>query len=252
MAGNTDIFGLAFSKATKAQLVAALSEPVRHSNGPRTVLTANVDHIVKLARNAEFRDSYRAAWIVTADGMPVYLYARWRGTGVPSRLTGADLFRDLMHALSPGQHRCFFVASTESTMDKLAAFLMRRGFSQESIAGDVPPMGFEHNADYSNFLALRILRHHTTHLFMGVGAPKSEIWINKHRETLGNCYVLHVGAGLDFFVGNVSRAPVWIQNCGFEWLWRVAQEPRRLFRRYLDDAWRFPIVILQDLLKRST
>lgn len=251
MARSTHVFGLVFSKATKAQLVDALSKPLPRGNGPRTILTANVDHIIHLTRDADFRDCYRAAWIVTADGMPVYLYARWRGADIPSRLTGADLFSALMHALTPGQHRCFFVASTGSTVDKLITFLVRRGFTRDSIAGDVPPRNFEHSADYSDSLALRISRHGTTHLFMGVGAPKSEIWINKHRNMLGNCYVLHVGAALDFFVGNLSRAPAWIQNCGFEWLWRLMQEPRRLFGRYFEDAWRFPIVVLQDLLRRS-
>lgn len=241
------VFGIAFTAMNEAELSRNIvCVPIPPGTGPRMVLTANVDHIVQLSRNDEFRECYRRAWIVTADGMPVYLYARSRGAPVAERLTGADLFCSIMPALSPERHRCFFVASSWSTASQLAAYLRKRNFADEAVSFDVPPLGFERNGEYSAALARRIAQHGTTHLFMGVGAPKSEIWTHRRRHEIGDCYVLHVGAALDFFVGARRRAPVWMQQSGFEWAWRFAQEPRRLFKRYWIDSLRFLALIVND------
>lgn len=240
-------FGIAFTALSEAELTNEIARrPVPRGAGPRMVLTANVDHIVQLARNEAFRDCYRRAWVVTADGMPVYLYARWKGDRLPERLTGADLFRALMPALSPAAHRCFFLAGSVGTAEKLLAYLRKRGFASEALAYDVPPFGFERDEAYSEALARRIARHRPTHLFLGLGSPKSELWADRWRERLGDCYVLSVGAAFDFFVGARRRAPAWMQRSGFEWAWRFAQEPRRLFKRYWIDSAVFLAAIAHD------
>ena len=241
-------FGLEFSNVEQTSLVEEIAgHAILPGSGPRVVQTANVDHIVQINRNEEFRDSYREAWAVTADGMPVYLYAKLRGLALPGRVTGADLFQTLMPRLVPGLHRCFFLASSTATADWIASYLRGRGFADDAVAVEVPPFGFEKDEFQSAALARRIAQHRPTHLFMGVGAPKSEVWIHRHRRRIGDCYVLNVGAGLDFFAGQRRRAPGWIQRCGLEWFWRFAQEPRRLFRRYFIDSLGFFGAIAKDL-----
>jgi N-acetylglucosaminyldiphosphoundecaprenol N-acetyl-beta-D-mannosaminyltransferase len=241
-------FGLEFSNVERHTLIDEIAErAIPSGSGPRVVQTANVDHIVQINRNEEFRESYRRAWTVTADGMPVFLYARLRGLALPERVTGADLFQALMPRLVPGVHRCFFLASSTATAEKLTAYLLGRGFSADAIAVEVPPFGFEANELQSMALARRIELHQPTHIFMGVGAPKSEVWVHRHRRRIGDCYVLNVGAGLDFFTGQRRRAPAWVQRCGFEWFWRFAQEPRRLFRRYFVDSLGFFAAVVKDL-----
>lgn len=241
------VFGIDFSPHSSDQLLAALARPAAPHVGARAVVTANLDHVVTLARNEDFRSAYASAWAVTADGMPVYLYARLRGVPVPARVTGSDLFADLMQMLAPEAHRCFFVASSQLTADRLAAYLDARGFPPDAVATVVPPFGFDSDAAYSADLARRISEHRPTHLFFGVGAPKSEIWCHRHRDRIGDCYVLCVGAGLDFFAGTKIRAPRWMQKAGFEWFWRFAQEPRRLFRRYFVHSGLFLGAIARDL-----
>jgi len=86
-------------------------------------------------------------------------------------------------------------------------------------------------------LAEAIREHGTTHLFFGLGAPKSEVWIHENRHLLGDTYALAVGASLDFYVGLRKRAPIWMRNYGLEWSWRVMMEPRRLFKRYFVESW---------------
>ena len=186
MSEHSAIFGLEFSPMTRAELASKVTkEAVPAGAGPRSIYTANLDHIVQLRRNPKLRRAYHKAWAVTADGMPVFLYAKIRGLCLRTRVTGADLFGDILASLKPNTHRCFFVASSSETAQLLVNWLLAHGFDRTSIDYDVPPRGFENDAAYSADLAMRIGAHAATHLFFGVGAPKSEIWIDEHRETLG-------------------------------------------------------------------
>jgi N-acetylglucosaminyldiphosphoundecaprenol N-acetyl-beta-D-mannosaminyltransferase len=246
-------FGIAFSPMKQSELVAEIAgRRVPHGNGPRTIVTANVDHVVQLTRNSEFRKAYDNAWVVTADGMPVFAYARLRGAAGPERVPGSDLVAELLPALVPERDRVFIAASSRRTGRSLRAFLVSRGFRRADVKYQVPPFGFEADEAYSDDLASRIRAHRTTHLLFGLGAPKSEIWINQRRDQLGDCYALSVGAGLDFLAGTQRRAPVWMRRVGLEWSWRLAQEPRRLWRRYTVDAWHIFGAIRDDLARSSS
>ena len=83
-------------------------------------------------------------------------------------------------------------------------------------------------------------------LMLGLGAPKQELWIAKHRERLHVKVALCIGATIDFLAGEKARAPRWMQKCGVEWLHRLASEPKRLLKRYAHDAWMFPQLIWRE------
>jgi N-acetylglucosaminyldiphosphoundecaprenol N-acetyl-beta-D-mannosaminyltransferase len=246
------ILGIRFSCLTRDEVISLLAhEAVPPGAGACVIVTANLDHVVQLRRNEEFRASYDRATVVTADGMPVYLFAKLRGAELSHRVAGADIVRELLPILSPQRHRCFFIASGTETAARLEDDLRARGFPSDALAFDVPPFGFDRDVRYSHELATRIRDHGTTHLFLGVGAPKSEIWTHRHGDRLGDCYVLNVGAGLDFFAGVKRRAPAWMRRTGLEWLWRFGQDPQRLFRRYFVDSWGFVGALKDDLLQRT-
>lgn len=245
------VFGIEFSSLTQSQLVAEMvCQKIPEGEGPRMVATANLDHIANLTENADFRTAYDNAWVVTADGMPVFLYAKLRGGASPARVPGSDLVAELLPALSPETDRVFLVASSRQTALRLQALLVSRHFPRSQVKFDVPPFGFERDSAGSHELARQIRTHGTTHLLFGVGSPKSEIWINRHRDRLGNCYALCVGAGLDFAAGTKQRAPLWMRNTGLEWSWRLCQEPKRLWRRYTVHAWRFLTAVKNDLANK--
>ncbi len=115
----------------------------------------------------------------------------------------------------------------------------------------VPKFGFEHDSAASHALALSVQKHRTTHLIMGLGAPKSEIWSDIHRDIIGDAYVLCLGASAEFFTGIRPRAPYVLRLCGLEWLWRFCMEPRRLFSRYFVDSWLFLKILARDLMLRG-
>jgi N-acetylglucosaminyldiphosphoundecaprenol N-acetyl-beta-D-mannosaminyltransferase len=240
-----------FTRQTEAEFARDLAEgTVPAGHGARLVVTANLNHIVDLNRNAAFREAYRGAWRVTADGAPVAAYAQLRGAKLPGRLTGSGLFAQLMHRLDPARHSIYFLAPSEEVGRLCRDWLIARGFAEDAVVAEVPAFGFEKDEAASASLARRISAAGTSHLVLGVGAPKSEIWAHRHRKALGPCYVLCVGAGLEFFAGVKSRGPEWVRAAGFEWLWRFAQEPRRLFRRYFIDSWLFLRCVLDDLRGR--
>jgi N-acetylglucosaminyldiphosphoundecaprenol N-acetyl-beta-D-mannosaminyltransferase len=246
MKSTIAVFGIHFSTQDAEALVDLLTlEPLIANDEARMLFTANLDHVVKMRKNADFREAYGKAEIVTSDGMPVYLYARWRGIQIPGRVTGSGLFPMLMSKLSPEKHRPFFVVSDHETAARIEIVLAKRGF--KDLLTVVPPFGFDTDTDYSAQLARRIAEHGTTHLLFCVGAPKSELWLDRHRKEVGPCYALSLGAGANFFAGTDRRAPVWVQKCGAEWLWRFAREPRRLFRRYFIDSWSFLLAVADDL-----
>jgi N-acetylglucosaminyldiphosphoundecaprenol N-acetyl-beta-D-mannosaminyltransferase len=245
------LLGLEFSEKSMADLAAEmLSVSIPEGEGPRLVFTANVDHIVHMRRQPEFRAAYQNAWVRTIDGFPVHVLAKIAGSQAP-RFTGSDLFAALMPGLDPLSHRCFFIANSASVADGMIRQLLNQEFQRDSIQVCVPPFGFELDTSFSNSLAARVRSHRTTHLFLGVGAPKSEIWCHRQAEKLGDCYALSLGSGLELYLGLKPRAPRLWRRYGFEWLWRFIHEPRRLFRRYFVDSWGFLPVVLDSLRERA-
>jgi N-acetylglucosaminyldiphosphoundecaprenol N-acetyl-beta-D-mannosaminyltransferase len=242
------VFGLRFSGSGAEEILDAIcGEPLAPGTGVRTLVTTNLDHVVSLVRNRTFRDAYARAWLTTIDGAPVMLYSKIQGIKVPRRITGADLFPQIMARLSPERHRPFFVAANRVTGDHIAQYLQARGFSPDRFRIAVPAFGFEQSEAESASLADTIRSFGTTHLFFGLGSPKSELWIDKNRTRLGDCYAFCFGAALDFFSGTARRAPRFMQSAGLEWAWRVALEPRRLFRRYFVHSWAFLYAIACDM-----
>ena len=219
---RNSVFGLSLSDITKFELVELLVRDfVPSGNGPRLIATANLDHVANLTRFPEYRDAYNSAWLITADGTPVYVYARLRGIPLAERVTGADLFPELVSRFTQ-RHRPFLVASSEQAVQGAFKKLKAIGVATEHFEYVVPPFGFEDDEAYSNALTKKIRDHGTTHLLMCIGSPKSEVWVWRHRAVLGDLYAIGLGASLEFFAGTVTRAPRLFRKLGFEWVWRLA------------------------------
>jgi N-acetylglucosaminyldiphosphoundecaprenol N-acetyl-beta-D-mannosaminyltransferase len=244
------VFGYRFSPARMDALLDFLAaNPVPPGGGVCCIVTTNLDHVCNLRISPAFRRAYETAWLRTIDGMPVY--AKLRGAGVPARITGADLFPALLARLDPSTDRPFFVVPNAEVGAALIDHMCSSGFPKTALAHVSPPHGFLDDPTESERLAKVAKAHRATHFFMGVGSPRSELWVDAHRSDLGDLYALCVGAALEFQSGHKARAPLWMRKSGFEWLWRLAQEPRRLARRYLVNSWGFLAAIVDDLRRRN-
>lgn len=219
------------------------------SGKPALICTANVDHLMRLRSDAEFRQVYGRASLVVADGMPLVWVSFLFGKKIPERLAGVDLV-DRVAALSKKRgYRLFFLGGTRSVLDEAVKKLQRK-YGRLQVKTYAPPFS-DHWSDKENKKIVRLINtFKPALLFVGVGAPKQEGWIYNHLDQLSVGVAMGVGGAFEFLAGTRKRAPVWMQLWGLEWLFRLLQEPRRLWRRYLVRDLQFPILILWDLIKK--
>ena len=205
---------------------------------PSYIVTANVDFLVQARRNAELRRVLLDAHLVLCDGMPLVWASRWLGNPLPERVAGADLAPQLIRVAAEHNYRLFFLGATPEANARAIANV-RAQFPNANIAGHFSPP-FRPLPEMDNgAIRRRILAAQPDILFVALGCPKAEIWMARHHQSLGVPVMIGVGATMDFLAGDVKRAPLWMQRAGAEWVFRLFQEPRRLFRRYAANLWSF-------------
>jgi N-acetylglucosaminyldiphosphoundecaprenol N-acetyl-beta-D-mannosaminyltransferase len=237
---GTELHDLTMDAAT-AQVVA-----LARSDRPHLVVTANVDHLMGLRRDAEFRQAYDQASLRLADGAPVVALARLCGTPLPERVTGADLMPAVLAAAEESGLRVFMLGGTPEVAAD-AARAIRSRYPRLVMDHASPPWHFEEDEreDRRTLGAVRAFRPDV--VFVCVGAPRSEKWVARHLVQLDHGVVLCVGAAVDFVAGAKRRAPVAVQRLGLEWAFRLAQEPGRLWRRYLVTDSQFVLIAARHL-----
>ena len=195
----------------------------------RAVAAANT-HVVALGRHdREFGAVLSQFDLVVPDGMPLVWAMNRCGAGLRDRVYGPTL---MLHALAQPGVSHFLLGGSEELLEALTAKLHER-FPGLSIAGSyAPPFGEwpqEENARISEKIAASGARY----IWVGLGCPKQERWIARHKAALPPGVYFAIGAAFAFHAGKVSQAPAWMQNRGLEWLYRFAVEPRRLWKRYV-------------------
>ena len=237
--GNVPLHPVSFKQAIEIISSWVGAEPFR------LVVTPNVDHIINLQCNSEFLEVYQhCAALSLADGMPVIWAARYLGVPIPEKVSGSDLLPALCERGSRASWRVFFAGGENPQELELSLAELRKRFPGLIAVGHCPPHGFERNAGQSAALLEAIRSFNPGVLFMGVGAPKSEIWLARHAGQIGHGVGLCIGAGLRMLAGFEPRAPRWMQRAGLEWSWRLWRNPGRLWKRYLvDDLKFFPLVL---------
>lgn len=235
-------FGLSISTDTARDIVgAAVRQPP--ADGVSLVVTPNIDHIATIRRSPGLARAYRTAARIVCDGWPVQMYARFCGLQV-GRVTGCEITSELMRlAPYPNPQRLYFVVDSATTENAVESWASRNGVAADIT---VPPFGFERDPDYCEWLAEDIRHFGTTLLIMGVGAPRSEVFVDTYRAMLPRCWAFCVGQAVKVELGLVRRASAKWRSVGMEWLWRLLQEPARLSRRYSTALVGFGIAIIED------
>ncbi|MFC4279112.1 WecB/TagA/CpsF family glycosyltransferase [Achromobacter aloeverae] len=231
---DLDIAAVTFDTAVERLSRAAL----RRDGHARVVVTPNVDHLTRLDKAPEFRERYGKAEFIFADGMPVVWASRVLGKPLPERVTGADLFVALCRQAQRQKWRVLLLGGMPGTESRLLDGFARffPGMDIEIVA---PSMRFDPYGAEGESFAEKAREHEADLIFLCVGMPKQENWALHYAPTLPGGIVLCVGAAMEFAIGLQRRAPKWMQRIGMEWLWRLASNPRRLWRRYLVDDTRF-------------
>jgi N-acetylglucosaminyldiphosphoundecaprenol N-acetyl-beta-D-mannosaminyltransferase len=204
-------------------------------NGTRTrqIVTANAQFFVLAEKNQRFRECLEASEYVCADGMPiVWACERFTGTKVP-RITGVDFISLLCERGARDGLRVYLLGGRPGTAQATAESLKER-FPGVVIAGvDCPDWGFETSSATLAPVLARIAAAKPHILLAGLGAPKQEFFIQEHIRPLKVPIAIGIGGSFEILSGSLKRAPTWVQTRGFEWAYRLRQEPRRLWKRYL-------------------
>jgi exopolysaccharide biosynthesis WecB/TagA/CpsF family protein len=226
-AGTVNVAGVELHNLTRRELLERLNDGV--------FFNPNVDVIMKLRRDPEFFEMFHRAEFRICDSRIVELGAKFLGTPVREKISGSDFFGEFCHyhRANPGV-RVFLLGAGPGVAAQARERINDREGREIVIAAHSPRFGFESKAQYSAQLVDMINASKATVLAVGVGAPKQEKWIMRHRRQMPGVRVfLAIGATIDFEAGVLPRAPVWMQKAGLEWAFRLWREPRRLWRRYL-------------------
>jgi N-acetylglucosaminyldiphosphoundecaprenol N-acetyl-beta-D-mannosaminyltransferase len=232
------------------QAQAAIIEHAQGGGPTACVLTPNAQHVVLLGEDSRLRDIYRRADLVVPDGISMLLAARLFGRRFPERVAGVDLFQSLCARAAAGNLKVFLLGGRPGSAH-LAAATLRRRHPDLQVETDCPPLGFERDAAQLNRIAAKIRAAKPHILFVALGAPKQEYWMDEHARRLGVNVCIGVGGSFEMVGGVVQRAPLWLQRLGCEWLFRLCQEPRRMWRRYLVGNVQFLKIVFHQRLRRA-
>lgn len=213
-----------------------------------TVFTPNVDHIVMAEHDERFRTAYRAAALSLVDGTPVLWASRLLRKPLPAKISGSDLVMPLMRRAAERGYRVYFLGGAEGVAELAKSKLEAELPGIQIVGTDASRIDVNQPAD-ADRVAERIERAAPDLVLVALGAPKQELWSFSRAERLKPAVLLGVGASLDFVAGIQKRAPRWMSKVGLEWLYRLAQEPRRLAARYLLRDPEFCLILLRQLMQ---
>ena len=196
----------------------------------RYVTFCNVHSIVTASQDSQFNAVLDQADLVLPDGAPVAWALRREGFEQQQRINGPDMMWRYLAAAERVGHSVFFYGSTEETLDKLRARL-NESFPKLKIAGMLSPPFRAQSAEEDQLDIAQINASGANAVFVGLGCPKQEAWMNAHRGSI-RAVMLGVGAAFDYHAGTIQRAPICVQKLGMEWFHRLCSEPRRLAKRY--------------------
>jgi N-acetylglucosaminyldiphosphoundecaprenol N-acetyl-beta-D-mannosaminyltransferase len=204
--------------------------------------------IVDSQSNAALRQAVNGADVVATDGMPLVWLSRLRGARGAERVYGPDAMLALSEHGLAGGWRHFYYGGTPDSVRALAKNLSSR-FAGLTVAGTISPPFRPLSEDEKDRVATQINAARPDVVWVGLGMPKQELWAAEFQPRLEAPVILAVGAAFDFHSGTVKQAPRWMQRSGSEWLFRLTQEPGRLWRRYLLGNSRFLWLLLLEWLR---
>ena len=242
---RVNVLGVGVSAVSLTEAVAVIEGWI--ATGEHSyVCVCNVHSVMDCRRSEDLRQVFNAAGLVTPDGMPLVWLGRSKYPGV-TRVYGPDLMLAQLEAGVAQGHRHLFYGGREGVADRLARRLTER-FPKLVIAGTMEPPLASLDELCTPEAAAAINAASADVVWVGIGSPKQDRWMARMRPLLEAPVLIGVGAAFDFHGGAVRQAPLWMQRSGLEWLFRLAMEPRRLWRRYLVDN---PWFVWEVALQRS-
>lgn len=213
-------------------VIAQMQSWIAQCHGSHFIAVTGMHGIMEAQRDPAFKRILNAADLLVPDGMPLVWLARWRGLPLQRRVYGPELMSSFCEQTVTSGYRHFLYGGEPVVTERLANSLGER-FPGLLIAGTYSPPFRPLTEAEENEIVERLNASAVDVLWVGLGTPRQERWMHIHRDRLQVPVIVGVGAAFDFHAGVKKQAPEWMRENGLEWLFRLLQEPRRLWRRYL-------------------
>lgn len=225
---NCLLFGVPIDAVTMDEALAEVQAAIAY-RCRLLIGVVNAAKIVNMSRDECLRYSVLGADLILADGMGVVWAARWLGAAIPGRVTGIDLMSRILESGNKKRYRVFFLGATQEVLNETVS-RARKDYPGLVVAGEHHGY-FRANDEFALVQQIRASR--ADILLVAMSSPKKEEFLARWADALGVPVLHGVGGAFDVFAGKVKRAPELWQRLGLEWLYRVVQEPRRMWKRYL-------------------
>lgn len=236
-----NILGVNIAVTDLSETVRYIEENLEELRG-NYICVSNVHTTVTAYEDEEYRKIQNGGALALPDGKPLSIVSKRRGFSNAERVAGPDLMGELFKESEEKVYKHYFYGSTEETL-KLLKRKLNEKYPKLNIVGMYsPPFKLEVALENDDILN-KINSKEVDFLWIGLGAPKQEKWMYIHKNKV-NAIMIGVGAGFDYYAENIKRAPIWMQKCSLEWLYRLMQDPKRLFKRYISSNIKFIYLIL--------
>lgn len=241
-----EIFSIPVDALTMQQTLEYIADCIRKNRQIHHTVV-NAGKIVMMQDDRQLFESVVKADLINADGQGVIWAARLLGKKLPERVTGIDLMDNLVSFAHKNKYKIFLFGAKEEVVSSVAGIYSRK-YSPDIIAGY--RNGY-YQPEEEEQIAKGIAKSGAHILFVAISSPKKENFLFRHKQILKNVnFIMGVGGSFDIVANITSRAPRWMQRTGFEWLFRLLQEPRRMWHRYTVGNLRFMVLIVKELLKK--
>ncbi len=240
------LFGVPVDALTMEETVARVSELVESGEGVHQHVVLNAAKVVEMERNPALKEIIKSCSVINADGASIVWASKILGSPLPCRVAGIDLFVELV-AEAEARGRSIYLLGAEQWVVEAAEKALKEKHPNLIVAGI--HNGFWKDTD-------EVIRHIRSckpdYLFLAIPSPRKEFWLNEHLQAMGVPLVMGVGGSFDVIAGRTKRAPMLMQKLGLEWAFRVMQEPRRLWKRYLFGNLRFIRLVGTQFVSRKS
>jgi N-acetylglucosaminyldiphosphoundecaprenol N-acetyl-beta-D-mannosaminyltransferase len=232
---KVNILGISYDNLTRLEVLDRI-ESFIEEGGVHMICTPNADHVVRVQANMEFLEIIKSSDLVVSDGMAVVYASNLLRTPIKENVGGRLLLPALAQRSAEKGYRLFLLGGSTEEVARLAAVRLQKDYPGVNIVGTyTPPFMNDFTKEENDRMLTSVNRAKPDVLFVCLGTPKQEKWIAHNLINLQVHVALGIGAAMDMIAGKVRQPPRWVSEIGFEWLYRLIQEPRRLAKRYLVD-----------------
>jgi len=244
-----ELFGLNFNNLSFNEALNKITFLI-DCNKKIVIFTANVAHITKMHEDPNIRNIYYKADLILNDSQVLYFASRMLGKPLKGKISGSDLLPALCKVASLKGYHIFFLGGRNNS-SHYAAEKLKQTYKSVQIVGTISPaFGFEKEAYEVDKIIKEINKIKPQILFIGLGFPKQEVFINEYRDRLNVNLIIGIGASFEFASSIIKRAPKWMQDFALEWLYRLIKEPKRLWKRYLFSNTLFILLFAKMYFKK--